>query len=211
MKNEILVERLLNFPIDSNCFIITKSGETECILVDPALGDGVQLESYLLQLKLRPRFIILTHEHYDHISSVQYLREQYGSQVIASAVCSENITDPKKNLSLFNDQKGFSCSRADIVLEDEVHKWRWFDVELLFLKTPGHSEGGICFFVEGNLFTGDTLLNEIKPVTKLPGGNKIKLENSIKMLLQRFSPSTIVFPGHGEIFELSALTENIKI
>jgi hydroxyacylglutathione hydrolase len=211
MKNEILVKRLLNFPVDSNCFVITKSGETECILVDPAQGDGLHLKSYLLQHGLRPSYIILTHEHYDHISSVQYLREQFGSQVIASTICSENITDPKKNLSLFNDQKGFYCSPADIVLEDEEYKWKWLDVEFLFLKTPGHSEGGICFFVDDYLFTGDTLLDKLKPVTKLPGGSKVILENSVKMLLERFNSHTIVFPGHGETFEISALTDKFKI
>ncbi len=74
MQNGILVNRLFNFPIESNCFVITKLGETDCILVDPAQGEGSSLSDYLFLNKLNPSFVILTHEHYDHISSLEHLR-----------------------------------------------------------------------------------------------------------------------------------------
>ena len=204
MPQPIVIIPILNSPIDSNCYVITKPGEKECILVDPALGDGAALDARLESMALTPEYIILTHEHFDHISSVEHLRKRYRCKVIASAKCSAAITDPKKNLSLFYDQQGFSCQPADIVLEKDEQVWGWGGVDIRFFYTPGHSEGGICFSIGDNLFTGDTLMGQYKPVTKLPGGNKALLNTSINMLMDKFDGDTNVFPGHGETGRLAA-------
>lgn len=31
------------------------------------------------------------------------------------------------------------------------------NMELHFIHTPGHTKGGMCIYVDGNLFSGDTL------------------------------------------------------
>ncbi len=204
MNPRVAITRVLNQPIDSNCYIIGKPGEDRCILVDPALGEGPELALLLAELGLKPEYIILTHEHFDHISSVEQMRERYECSVIASAKCSANITDPKKNLSLFYDQKGFSCAPADLVLEMEEQAWEWRDIPVHFFYTPGHSEGGICFSIDDNLFTGDTLMSGYKPVTKLPGGSRGELERSVRLLIDKFGSETNVFPGHGAVGKLSA-------
>jgi hydroxyacylglutathione hydrolase len=211
MEQKISVKRIPNYPIDSNCFVITKLGEDSCILVDPALGDGFELKSRLSEFGVMPEYIILTHEHFDHISSVEFLRKEYGCQVIASAKCSDNITDPKKNLSLFTDQRGFACSPADIIVDEEEYVWEWRNLTVNFYHTPGHSEGGLCFSIGDNLFTGDTLMGLYKPVTKLPGGNKVELDKSVKKLIVRFDDGTNIFPGHGDGCRLSELISHNQI
>jgi hydroxyacylglutathione hydrolase len=205
---EIYIDRLLNFPVDSNCYIISRPEGRECMLVDPARERGSSLEEYLSARKLSPEYIILTHEHFDHISSVEHLRKKYGCKVIASAACSDRIVDPKKNLSLFYDQQGFSCMAADMIIAHGCSV-QWRDIQVDFYVTPGHSQGGICFRMGNNLFTGDTLMREYKPVVKLPGGNKKELEASISLLLGSFGKDTTVFPGHGEIFILGEWTNNL--
>jgi hydroxyacylglutathione hydrolase len=205
MSEEILISKIQNFPIDSNCYIITNDIGKECILVDPALEKGASLYSNLLQKGLMLEYIILTHEHFDHISSVEYLRDNYECRVISSAICSEYITNPRKNLSIFYDQIGFSCSPADIIIIDDYVSLQWGETIIKFYSTPGHSEGGICFSIGNNLFTGDTIIRDVKPVVKLPGGNKADLDKSLKRLFEMFDGDTVIFPGHGEIFKLSEL------
>jgi len=200
------IERFLNFPVSSNCFVVSAAGN-ECILVDPACGDGKALLDHLAAHHLKPVYIILTHEHFDHISSVECIRNNYPCKVVASAECSASIGNSKKNLSLFYDQQGFTCKPADILVNENNFVLNWNGITLRFQSTPGHTEGSICFSIGNNLFTGDTLMNGYKPVVKLPGGNIKKLEQSINRLLREYSGETIVFPGHGETFMLKDINK----
>lgn len=181
-----------------------------CIIVDPAHGEGSTLVEYLIEKNLEPSFIILTHEHFDHISSLEYLRTRFDCKVIASVKCSESIINSKKNLSLFFDQKGFNCSPADILIDKNNSVIIWQKNNLHFYLTPGHSEGGLCFSLGNKLFTGDTLLQSSKAIVKLPGGDKQKLDESINMLFELFGSDTMIFPGHGEVFSLAMLNSNIS-
>lgn len=205
MTPSLSIKRIVNFPVTSNCFIITCEKSNECVLVDPACGTGEMLQSYIALAKIIPVYIILTHEHFDHISSVEYLRELHGCKVIASDICSSSIGNAKKNLSLFYDQVGFTCNPANIIIESEAD-FIWNDFIFHFHLTPGHSEGSICFSIENYLFSGDTIMNGYKPVTKLPGGNKQKLDISVNRLLSLYRNSATVYPGHGDMFQLADLT-----
>jgi len=207
MFSALDIKRFINFPVSSNCFVVSAEGN-ECILIDPACGDGKNLLDHISSHNLKPVYIILTHEHFDHISNVECIRSSYPCKVVASAECSERIGNSKKNLSLFYDQQGFICQPADILIEDNF-VLNWNDIFLRFQITPGHTEGSICFSIGNNLFTGDTLMNGYKPVVKLPGGNKKKLEESIIRLLKEYSEDTIVFPGHGETFILKDINKAV--
>ena len=202
MKSPLIIKKLLNFPINSNCFIISSRNE-DCILVDPACGKGEIFDEYFEQNKVKPEYIILTHEHFDHISSVEHIRMNYNSKVIASSICSQNIVNKKRNLSIFYDQVGFECKPADIIIDRTGITFNWNKFDMLFHLTPGHSKGGLCFSIGNNLFTGDTIMKACNPVVKLPGGNLGELQTSIANLMSVYGPDTKVYPGHGDIFRLN--------
>ena len=204
----IVVKCIENNPIKSNCYIIHISGEQSAIIIDPGSFEITKIESYIRLKCLKPELIILTHEHFDHIWSVEKLRSIYGCKLVASNECSEAIIDPKKNLSVFYDQVGFSCSKADIVLKEVVHTIHWHDLIIELYKLPGHTIGSICVLLERCLFTGDTLLKNDKTVTKLPGGNKGKLNESIKLIYSLQHKFDKIFPGHSEEFTLKELNLN---
>ncbi len=204
MAQLLSVARIVNFPIDSNCYLITQRDSPECILVDPALKDASGFFQDIASKGLHLKYIILTHEHFDHISSVELLRDLSGCQVIATKDCSESITNPKKNLSLFHDQIGFACSLSDIVVQENGYQIFWANCYLKFYLTPGHSEGSLCFNINDCLFTGDTLIQNTKIITKLPGGSLEKLKISLSFLFTHFDPGTMIYPGHGPAFHLSA-------
>jgi hydroxyacylglutathione hydrolase len=202
---QLSINKFLNYPVNSNCYVISTNKSDQCIIVDPAQQSESSLDAYLLSQNLIPIYIILTHEHFDHILSIQDLKNKYASLVIASSACSENITDPKQNLSFFLDQKGFVCPPADIIIDETNSQFEWLGLILKFYLTPGHSNGGLCFNIGENLFTGDTIMRKYKPVFKLPGGDKLELEKSINKLKQIFNKDILVFPGHGNIFRLGEL------
>ena len=92
----VSILKLLNFPVNSNCYIISTGEPKNCILVDPSQEEGHSLRNYLLERELIPEFIILTHEHFDHIISVEYLRKEFNCPVVSTEKCSESIRDSKK-------------------------------------------------------------------------------------------------------------------
>lgn len=203
--NEILIEKFVNHPVSSNCYLIYKKGIPNCIVVDPGSDNPKDLLSFLNANNLKPEYIFLTHHHFDHIWGVNYLIGRFRSKVLSSKICSEKIVDHKLNLSLFYDDKGFVVPPADLLVENCNFCFDWEDTKIKFYNTKGHSESCISILVNNNLFTGDALLRDVKPVTKLPGGNKKSLATtySLFQLLLNDNPEIMIYPGHGEMFKLA--------
>jgi glyoxylase-like metal-dependent hydrolase (beta-lactamase superfamily II) len=65
------------------------------------------------------------------------------------------------------------------------------------VDVPGHSAGHVAFFAEGELFSGDVLFAGSVGRTDLQGGDWETLVASIRALMERFPPQTVVRPGHG--------------
>ena len=198
------LKQIENIPISSNCFVLfDKAVGNNCIVVDPGSEDNSNLYQYFGQEELLPEYIILTHEHFDHCWGVNGLREVYPNvKLVCSQICSEVIQDKKKNYSVFHQQPGFDLKPADIVLEDMSWMVNWNGYQIRFVPAQGHSAASIMFFIDKFVFTGDTLIKDIKTVTKLKTASKEKLKDSLLMLEKEKGKNLIVCPGHGETFKL---------
>jgi len=210
---ELIIKRIINNPIDSNCFVIYQLNYSGCIIVDPGSKDCSELISFITKKKLNPEYIILTHEHFDHIWGVNELRSNYVDvKIIASQLCSDKIVDRKKNMSVFYDQVGFETYACDISVESIENVLLWNDIKIDFIKTPGHSDASISILIVNNLFIGDTIIKNHKTVTKLPGGNKGKLLETLDSLDHLFFGKQIyVYSGHGENFWFDEIRDNIDL
>jgi hydroxyacylglutathione hydrolase len=205
----VLIERIVNKPVESNSFIIYQTGIDSCIVVDPGTTDCHELVDFFEQNKLLPEYIILSHEHFDHLTGVNRLKDTFGSKIICSKVCSGKIGDIKKNMSVFYDQIGFQSYTCDILVEDINFRLEWGNTFLEFVPSMGHTDASICIVTGHSLFTGDTIIPNHKTVTKFPGGSKTDLSKSIEMLFSRFKGKNFtVFPGHGDIFPFDELSIN---
>ena len=70
-----------------------------------------------------------------------------------------------------------------------------------FLYTPGHTEDSICVYDGNHLFTGDTLLIGSCGRTDLFGGSPRKMYRSLRSVILKLPPDTVIYPGHdcGEV------------
>jgi hydroxyacylglutathione hydrolase len=205
IQSGIKFKSFINNPIPSVCYLFYKENIRECIIVDPGNKDISEINKFINEKRLKPIYIIITHEHFDHIGGLEQLRELYSCKVISSEECSYNIIDPKRNFSVYIDQIGFLCKPAEIIIKERFKLKFCFNLEITLIPSPGHSEGSICISFKDILITGDTLLKNLKTVVKLPGGNKSKLIESLKIIQSEFDGFTKIFPGHGEPFSLSEI------
>ncbi|MDR0605738.1 MAG: MBL fold metallo-hydrolase, partial [Bacteroidales bacterium] len=179
----------------SNCFVVHHSNCKNCIVIDPG-SENTQLIETAIDNKTVD-FIILTHEHFDHIWGVDKIRDKYHTKLYCSDDTNKAIINKKKNLSLFYNQTGFELRPAETILTDG-QSIDWHGIEIFIISTPGHTPGSICIKIGANLFTGDTIIKSVHTVTKLPGGNKKDLELSLQKLKAMNLEKLNLYCGHGE-------------
>lgn len=201
------IKTIKNNPIDSNCYIVYELHNKNCFVIDPGCQNTSELISFILDKHLKLDFLILTHEHFDHIWGVNDLKKIFKTKIICSSACAENISSSKKNMSVFYNQIGFSIKNVDLLLEELDWKLFWNNTNIRFFKAEGHSHGSICIYFNDIMFTGDTLIKGEKTVTKLVGGSKLALCKTLDKIFN-FDPETIIFPGHGTSFTLKDVSIN---
>ena len=72
-----------------------------------------------------------------------------------------------------------------------------WEYNIKIIRTPGHTPGGLCYQINGDIFTGDTLFKGSIGRTDLPGGDYNTLMDSIKLLIKSVPGDTKVNSGHG--------------
>lgn len=202
---KLLIERIINSPVNSNCYVLYNKEQKGCIIVDPGTENCAELFIFLQRNNLKPDYVILTHEHFDHILGLNFLRFKYNFKLITTQLCSEKITNKKKNLSIFQDQVGFECQAADLFIE-LFPQLDWQNYLIRFMNTPGHTSSSLSFEIDQKLFVGDLIILGEKTVTKLPSGNKKEVLKSITFLLDKYDDSIEIFSGHGNRFLLNEIS-----
>lgn len=200
----LTVLTIVNKPVPSNCFVLyDKAVGCECIVVDPGSKRDDELFAFFEETGLLPQYIVLTHEHFDHCWGVNELVEKYQVPIICSALCAECLPFEKKNCSVFYDyNERFIITSKTVSIESLNNTLPFAGTELQFFASPGHTNASVCFTVGKGLFTGDTLIEDLRTVTKLPTGSVVKLKESLNTIAQLKGQGYTIYAGHGDSFLL---------
>ncbi|KUO66996.1 MAG: MBL fold metallo-hydrolase [Gracilibacter sp. BRH_c7a] len=188
-----MIESITTPGMGVNCYLLTCGQTKKAILIDPGAGSKM-IQNWLKEKDQEIIYILLTHGHYDHIGSVEYLRNELQVQVAIHKDDAEMLTNPAKNLSSFLG-KDVKLSPAEILLDDN-QELKVGEITLKVIHTPGHTPGGICILTDDGLISGDTLFNGSVGRTDFPGGDMQKLISSIQNRLMDLPDETVVYPGH---------------
>lgn len=175
--------------------------EHHILVIDPG-SNWQRIQSKIESLGKPVAAILLTHTHYDHILSLDLLREAYGKPpVYVAEEESDWLFTPAYNLSGLDRHKDLPDVILDPAEETFVYHQDYHLAGFHFyvLPTPGHSAGGVSFvFPEDHLvITGDALFRESIGRTDLYTGDYDQLITGIKTQLLTLPSSYTVYPGHG--------------
>jgi glyoxylase-like metal-dependent hydrolase (beta-lactamase superfamily II) len=199
------ITSLPNDHCGSVAYVAAEPDSKWALVIDPADLISGRVCEFLSRSGYTDLLIALTHEHFDHMSGVNRLRECFRATVVASAISSRSVPDPRKNLSRYVLGVDIHCAGADVTWDSGEIELEWNGMRIALMATPGHSPGSVCIAIENKLFTGDTLIYGTSTVVKLPGGNRLQLRQSIELLCTRFSGQTMVYAGHGPHFRLGEI------
>jgi hydroxyacylglutathione hydrolase len=187
-------------PIGTNCYVVRAGrGAADAVVIDPS-GSAAELRLELAGMGARCAAILLTHGHWDHLVGVADLAEGTSAPVHMSAdeeFMVERATEfspPGIRVRAFV---------PDVLLQgDEVLELA--DLSFETIRVPGHSPGHVAFYADGHLFSGDVLFAGSVGRTDLPLADWDTLAESLRTLVERFPPETVVCPGHGPETTLAA-------
>ncbi len=182
MKNNLIIKTILSPPKDTNVYLLVS--KAEAAVVDA--GDCVEaLQEFLKDLRVTLKYILITHGHPSHVSSLSRIKREIGGTVCLHT----------SDLDLLRQQE--SGLEANLLLNDG-QSLKFGDTSIEALHTPGHTMGSLCFHLRqaGALFTGDTLFKG--EFGKIRGPHSMGLMlRSLKRLNSIIPPKTTIFPGHG--------------
>ncbi len=188
------VETLVLGPVMANCYIVTDEKTNETAVIDC----GWYTDELVRALDgKKVKYIMLTHGHADHIFGVYDLKAAYpNAKIVIHSAEAYKLLDELPSLGreiLAGAQKYVP---ADITV-DEGDALSIGEIEFTVMHTPGHSKGGVCYFVKSEraIFTGDTLFCLTVGRTDFFDSDENEMLESITRLYNMDGDYDI-YPGH---------------
>lgn len=192
----MIIKRFIAGRLENNIYLVADEKSGEAVLID-ATQNLPEIQKAVKDLGVKVKYILLTHGHFDHILGLNSLKKSLNAPAV---ICKDDLVI-SDNINEFTRLFGLPDSvppKYDMYIKDgdEILLGSY---KIKVIHTPGHTEGGVCYLVDGKLFSGDTLFRGSVGRTDLFGGNFGKLSDSIKNKLFKLDDKTEVFPGHGDM------------
>ncbi len=175
--NNIRIEQLeVTGAVVSNAYMLVCRQTGDSVLIDAPGEAGKIME----QLKgTNPKYILLTHNHFDHLGALSKLSSQLKVPVAAHSLDATGL--PLAPEIILNDGDTVAFGR----------------IELKVLHTPGHTPGSLSFLYGRHLISGDTIFPGGPGGTRSPENLK-QIIKSITEKIFVLADDTQVYPGHGD-------------
>ncbi|MCJ7595213.1 MAG: MBL fold metallo-hydrolase [Desulfobacterales bacterium] len=172
----VQIDKIELGPFGTNAYVLTCRKTGDSVVVD-APGESGKI---LARLKgTNPRYILMTHDHLDHVGVLSELKFALNIPVAAHAADALNLPVP-----------------PDVLLDDG-DVLIFGNIQLKVFHTPGHTLGSLCFLTGKYLISGDTIFPGGPGKTSSPA-NFEKIIQSITTKIFELPDDTVVYPGHGK-------------
>lgn len=191
----IKIKQFIAGQLENNMYLVYEEDTKKAVLID-ATAPVPELLYTVKNFGLDVEYILLTHGHFDHILGLTELKKALGAEAV---ICHDDLII-SDNINEFTRFFGGMEESVPPVYEKFIKDGDVITVgnmQIKVIHTPGHTEGGVCYLLNDNLFSGDTLFMGSVGRTDLFGGNFDKLSDSVKNKLFKLDDNIKVYPGHG--------------
>ena len=191
----------------ANCYLLSGGGGS--ILIDSCnYKDGPKIYKRIKDKSVK--LILLTHGHFDHVSSAKYLSDRLHVPIAMSekdlrilGKGEESVlhgaTALGKIFSLFSKpvlkKATYSAFTPDLLLTDGQDLSK-YGVRARVVALPGHTQGSIGVLTKDKDFVvGDAMFNIIRPTIARIFEDKETMLQSVEKIKK--SPARTIYVGHG--------------
>lgn len=176
---EVITLRMAKEPFVNYSYLIVDNDSNKAAVIDPS-WECNKITELLDERNLTLESILLTHSHHDHVNLVDTLTDRYRPEVYMG----------RTEIDYYQ----FRCDRLHPLSDLDVVRLGELPIRCLF--TPGHTAGGVCYWLPGRLFTGDTVFIEGCGICSSPGAEVRDLFRSVQRIKTLVNPATLIYPGH---------------
>jgi hydroxyacylglutathione hydrolase len=163
----------------NQCYVVTDPRTGGAVAVDPA-WEPLRIDGALRRERATLAAVLVTHAHPDHVHLAEALAREHDCPVLMGAREAEFYR--------------FNCRQLRTIRPDDELVIGGLVVRCLW--TPGHTCGGVCYWVGDNLFSGDTLFIEGCGACWGGGADPRAMFESLRRLRGLLPADTRIFPGH---------------
>jgi hydroxyacylglutathione hydrolase len=186
-----VITLLIDNPLSNFHYLLYCPDTRDCLVVDPL--DSARVLTTAQEHQLNIKYIVNTHEHWDHIGGNEVVKQASNAQIMAHHKAESLVPGFDKGL-----QGGDTIRLGS-------------SVEIKVLDTPGHTMHHICLFEEKTpaLFCGDTLFN-CSCGNCYNGGSVDAMFETFEEQLQHLPDATLIYPGHYYLANNLKFVESIQ-
>ena len=199
-KEDVMkVTRINAGEFGSNCWLVIDEETRKSVVIDPSPEISIIKEA-LDRRGAEVETILLTHSHFDHMTSIDSLRDVSGAPLCVHKLDADGIVNSFLNCSRVFMNDDMVYRPAEILLSDG-DTVKFGQSALRVMHTPGHTPGSVCFIGHGAVFSGDTLFDGSIGRCDLPGGSDEQMAQSL-LKLKFLDGDFIIYSGHGSVTTL---------
>ena len=198
--NKSKLHKIIDEPFVQNTYLI-EFPDKGAIVIDPGFNLK-EIKKLLTKEKLKLKYILITHYHFDHINGVNELVEEFN----VKAYISEHDL-PFATTDTLAVPFGF---KPVIIKKENLTPLKELDdssIEITSINVPGHSRGSTVYFIDNNIFTGDFLFSNSIGRMDLPGSEPDKMKISLAKVFD-WNKESMIQPGHGPSIKVDKLIKN---
>lgn len=186
-------------PFQENTYLLTDENKN-AIIIDPGMygpAELKQMTDFIGQNEIKPRQVLLTHAHLDHIFGLKGVLEKYDVPFFLHKKELPVYETAEKVAADYGVELSLPSRQYDLISEYDQVSFGGQSLEIRF--APGHSPGSICFYNKSDnwIISGDVLFQNSIGRTDLPGGDTATLLKSVQTQLFTLPDDTKVYSGHG--------------
>lgn len=172
---DLLLRQLFDRDTFTYTYLLVDTETQEGAIIDAVKEQFERDLQIIKELGIELLYAIETHAHADHITSAGMLRQNTGAKIV------------------FGDSTEIKGIDLPVKDGDELQLGKH---TIKVLSTPGHTSGCTSYYIDGIVFTGDTLLIRGCGRTDFQQGDAKTLYDNVTKKLFTLPDETLVYPAH---------------